>query len=156
MSAAGQAMHQKNPGAVVAAIRQLDWMRGLGINSQRGYSVHRRPTEFLHFLSSVCVFSGLLGWRIQIRRVMHDPPFLWAVSRNCPYVSSEVAVPIVSGLLREAPTEHSVPDLRLLPCRFLQTFSALEMSERQNRSASSSRNLKKNRDAFLQRSHPSR
>ena len=75
---------------------------------------------------------------------------------NCPYVSSEVAVPIVSGLLREAPTEHSVPDLRLLPCRFLQTFSALEMSERQNRSASSSRNLKKNRDAFLQRSHPSR
>ena len=62
---------------------------------------------------------------------------------NCPYVSSEVAVPIVSGLLREAPTEHSVPDLRLLPCRFLQTFSALEMSECQNRSASSSRNLKK-------------
>ena len=43
MSAAGQAMHQKNPGAVVAAIRQLDWMFGLSINSQRGYSVHRRP-----------------------------------------------------------------------------------------------------------------
>ena len=39
---AGQAKAQRNPGAVVAAIRQLDWMCGLGINSQRGYSVHRR------------------------------------------------------------------------------------------------------------------
>ena len=116
-----------------------DWVLILNV----GTASTGAPTEFLHFLGSVCVFSGLLGWRIQIRRVMHDPPFLWAVSRNCPYVSSEVAVPIVSGLLREAPTEHSVPDLRLLPCRFLQTFSALEMSECQNRSASSSRNLKK-------------
>jgi hypothetical protein len=43
MAAAGQAKAQRNPGAVVAAIRQLDWMCGLGINSQRGYSVHRRP-----------------------------------------------------------------------------------------------------------------
>ena len=43
MAAAGQAMKQKNPGAVVACTRQLDWMCGLGINSQRGYSVHRRP-----------------------------------------------------------------------------------------------------------------
>ena len=31
MSAAGQAKQQKNPGAVVACIKQLDWMTGLGI-----------------------------------------------------------------------------------------------------------------------------
>ena len=43
LETAGQAKVQGNPGAVVAAIRQLDWMSGLGINSQRGYSVHRRP-----------------------------------------------------------------------------------------------------------------
>ena len=43
LDTAGQAKAQRNPGAVVAAIRQLDWMCGLGINSQRGYSVHRRP-----------------------------------------------------------------------------------------------------------------
>ena len=43
LETAGQAKAQGNPGAVVAAIRQLDWMCGLGINSQRGYSVHRRP-----------------------------------------------------------------------------------------------------------------
>ena len=43
LGTAGQAKAQRNPGAVVAAIRQLDWMCGLGINSQRGYSVHRRP-----------------------------------------------------------------------------------------------------------------
>ena len=30
MAAAGQAMQQKNPGAVVSAIRQLDHMTGLG------------------------------------------------------------------------------------------------------------------------------
>ena len=42
LETAGQAKVQWNPGAVVAAIRQLDWMCGLGINSQRGYSVHRR------------------------------------------------------------------------------------------------------------------
>ena len=71
------------------------------------------------------------------------PPTRPLTCRKEPYISSEVAVPIVSGLLREAPTEHSVPDLRLLPCQFLQTFSALEMSECQNRSASYSRNLKK-------------
>ena len=43
---AGQAKAQRNPGAVVAAIRQLDWMCGLGINSHRGYGVN----------------SGLLAW----------------------------------------------------------------------------------------------
>ena len=31
MAAAGQAKQQKNPGAVVACIKQLDWMTGLGI-----------------------------------------------------------------------------------------------------------------------------
>ena len=44
MAAAGQAKQQKNPGAVVACIKQLDWMTGLGINStsgQRGYGSHR-------------------------------------------------------------------------------------------------------------------
>ena len=40
MAAAGQAMQQKNPGAVVSAIRQLDWMCGLGINSHAGHRVH--------------------------------------------------------------------------------------------------------------------
>ena len=33
----GQAKAQRNPGAVVAAILQLDWMCGLGINSSAGY-----------------------------------------------------------------------------------------------------------------------
>ena len=32
MSAAGQAKQQKNPGAVVACIKKLDWMTGLGID----------------------------------------------------------------------------------------------------------------------------
>ena len=41
MAAAGQAKQQKNPGAVVACIRQLDWMCGLGINSTSGHRVHR-------------------------------------------------------------------------------------------------------------------
>ena len=36
MAAAGQAMKQKNPGAVVACIRQLDHMTGTGYNSHRG------------------------------------------------------------------------------------------------------------------------
>ena len=36
MAAAGQAKQQKNPGAVVACIKQLDWMTGLGINSNAG------------------------------------------------------------------------------------------------------------------------
>ena len=36
MSAAGQAKQQKNPGTVVACIKQLDWMTGLGINSNAG------------------------------------------------------------------------------------------------------------------------
>ena len=37
MAAAGQAMQQKNPGAVVSAIRQLDHMTGTGYNSHRGH-----------------------------------------------------------------------------------------------------------------------
>ena len=44
MSAAGQAKQQKNPGAVVACIKQLVWMTGLGMNStagQRGHRSHR-------------------------------------------------------------------------------------------------------------------
>ena len=36
MAAAGQAMKQNNPGAVVASIRQLDHMTGTGYNSHRG------------------------------------------------------------------------------------------------------------------------
>ena len=42
MAAAGQVKQQKNPGAVVACIKQLDWMTGLGINSTSGNSSHRR------------------------------------------------------------------------------------------------------------------
>ena len=42
MAAAGQAMQQKNPGAVVSCIRQLDHMTGTGYNSHRGYGFHRR------------------------------------------------------------------------------------------------------------------
>jgi hypothetical protein len=42
MSAAGQAKQQKNPGAVVACIKQLDWMTGLGINSTLGTGRQRR------------------------------------------------------------------------------------------------------------------
>ena len=41
LETAGQAKAQRNPGAVVAAIRQLDWMCGLGINSNAGHRVHR-------------------------------------------------------------------------------------------------------------------
>ena len=41
MAAAGQAMQQKNPGAVVSCIRQLDHMTGTGYNSHRGQSVRR-------------------------------------------------------------------------------------------------------------------
>ena len=37
MTAARQAMQQKNPGAVVACIRQLDHMTGTGYNSHRGH-----------------------------------------------------------------------------------------------------------------------
>ena len=42
ITASGQAMKQKNPGAVVACIRQLDHMTGTGYTSQRGYGFHRR------------------------------------------------------------------------------------------------------------------
>ena len=41
MAAVGQAMQQKNPGAVVACIRQLDHMTGTGYNSHRGHGVRR-------------------------------------------------------------------------------------------------------------------
>ena len=41
MAAAGQAMQQKNPGAVVSCIRQLDHMTGTGYNSHRGQGVRR-------------------------------------------------------------------------------------------------------------------
>ena len=41
MAAAGQAMQQGNPGAVVACIRQLDHMTGTGYNSQRGLGIRR-------------------------------------------------------------------------------------------------------------------
>ena len=41
MATAGQAMKQKNPGAVVACIRQLDHMTGTGYNSHRGHGVRR-------------------------------------------------------------------------------------------------------------------
>ena len=41
MAAAGQAMKQKNPGAVVACIRQLDHMTGTRYNSHRGHGVRR-------------------------------------------------------------------------------------------------------------------
>ena len=41
MAAAGQAMQQKNPGAVVACIRQLDHMTGTGYNSHRGNGMRR-------------------------------------------------------------------------------------------------------------------
>ena len=41
MAAAGQAMQQKNPGAVVSAIRQLDHMTGTGYNSHRGHGIRR-------------------------------------------------------------------------------------------------------------------
>ena len=42
MAAAGQAMQQKNPGAVVSCIRQLDHMTGTGYNSHRGFGKYRR------------------------------------------------------------------------------------------------------------------
>ena len=41
MAAAGQAMQQKNPGAVVACIRQLDHITGAGYDSHRGHGVRR-------------------------------------------------------------------------------------------------------------------
>ena len=43
ITASGQAMKQKNPGAVVSCIRQLDHMTGTGYNSHRGNGFHRRP-----------------------------------------------------------------------------------------------------------------
>ena len=41
MATAGQAKQQNNPGAVVACIKQLDRMAGLGINSTTGHHIHR-------------------------------------------------------------------------------------------------------------------
>ena len=40
MAAAGQAKAQRNPSAMVACIRQLDWMCGLGTNSTSGHRAH--------------------------------------------------------------------------------------------------------------------
>ena len=42
IAASGQAMKQKNPGAVVACIRQLDYMTGTGYNLHRGYGFRGR------------------------------------------------------------------------------------------------------------------
>ena len=42
ITASGQALKQKNPGAVVSCIRQLEHMTGTGYNSHRGYGFHRR------------------------------------------------------------------------------------------------------------------
>ena len=42
MAATGQAIKQKNPGAVVACIRQLDHMTGTGYNSHRSYGFQKR------------------------------------------------------------------------------------------------------------------
>ena len=39
MAAAGQAMQQRNPGAVVSCIRQLDHMTGIGYNSHCGHGL---------------------------------------------------------------------------------------------------------------------
>lgn len=39
MAAAGQAMQQKNPGAVVSAIRQLDQLTGIGCNNYRSRGI---------------------------------------------------------------------------------------------------------------------
>ena len=41
ITASGQAMKQKNPGAVVSCIRQLDHMTGTGYNSHCGHGVRR-------------------------------------------------------------------------------------------------------------------
>jgi len=41
MATAGQDKQQGNPGAVVACVRQLDWMVGMGLNSAAGYRGHR-------------------------------------------------------------------------------------------------------------------
>ena len=41
MAAAGQAMKQNNPGAVVGAIRQPDHMTGTGYNSHRSGGIRR-------------------------------------------------------------------------------------------------------------------
>ena len=41
ITASGQALKQKNPGAVVSCIRQLDHMTGTGYNSHRGHGVRR-------------------------------------------------------------------------------------------------------------------
>ena len=41
ITASGQALKQKNPGAVVSCIRQLDHMTGTGYNSHRGHGVSR-------------------------------------------------------------------------------------------------------------------
>ena len=42
MAAAGKAIKQNNPGAVMSAIRQLDHMTGVGYNSHRGVGMRKR------------------------------------------------------------------------------------------------------------------
>ena len=41
IAASCQAMKQKNPGAVVACIRELDYMTGTGYNSNRVHGMRR-------------------------------------------------------------------------------------------------------------------
>ena len=41
ITASGQAMKQKNPGAVLTCIRQLDHTTGVGYNSHRGHGLRR-------------------------------------------------------------------------------------------------------------------
>ena len=43
------------------------------------------PTEFLNYSHAEFAFLRFARPEIQIRRVMHHPPFLWAVSRNGNY-----------------------------------------------------------------------
>ena len=59
ITASGQAMKQKNPGAVVACIRQLDHMTGTGYNSHRGYGIHRRS----YYASDVMSLKRPCWWQ---------------------------------------------------------------------------------------------
>ena len=53
ITASGQALKQKNPGAVVACIRQLDHMTGTGYNSHRGLGIRRRNALANQFTSEL-------------------------------------------------------------------------------------------------------
>ena len=61
MAAAGQAKQQKNPGAVVACIKQLDWMTGLGVSSISRSSAQRRRWSFKSLPQMICVVWGLVS-----------------------------------------------------------------------------------------------